>query len=416
MSKKIPEYIDIKTLINTYSTPLQIYDENSIRKNTRELIECFKQKFSFKQFFAVKALPNPHILKILIDEGCGLDCSSSSELKIAKMLKINSDNIIFTSNYTSKEDLNLAMEMGVIINLDDYSLIDKLYKISNTFPKKIFFRLNPGIGKTNGESESNILGGPNAKFGISPQNIMKCYELSKKYGCKEFGIHMMTGSCVMDNTYWKESIKILIDTINNIQNNLNIKINYINIGGGIGIPYKPEENKVNISELVNIIYETFTENNFMVPNLFMENGRYITGPYGWLVTKCLCKKLSFDKIFYGLDACMSNLMRPGMYNSYHHITILDKTKDLKKCNVVGTLCENNDWFAKDRLLPDSDIDDIFIIHDTGAHSHSMGFQYNGKLRAPEILINNEKKDLLIRRRELFDDYISTISKLHDVSL
>ena len=416
MSKKIPEYIDIKKLINKYSTPLQIYDEKGIRDNTRELIDNFKQKFTFKQFFAVKALPNPHILKILIDEGCGLDCSSSSELKIAKMLKINSENIIFTSNYTSKEDLKFAMEMGVIINLDDYSLIDKLYKINNIFPKKIFFRLNPGIGKTDGETESNILGGPNAKFGISPQNIIECYELSKNYGCKEFGIHMMTGSCVMNNKYWKESIKILIDTINNIQNNLNIKINYINIGGGIGIPYKPDESKINIKELVNIIYETFTENNFMVPNLFMENGRYITGPYGWLVTKCLCKKLSFDKIFYGLDACMSNLMRPGMYKSYHHITILDKTKNFKKSNVVGTLCENNDWFANDRLLPDADIDDIFIIHDTGAHSHSMGFQYNGKLRAPEVLINYEKKDLLIRRRENFDDYISTVSKHHDVSL
>jgi len=416
MNKKLPEYIDIKLLINKYSTPLQIYDENGIRENTKDLIDCFQQKFNFKQFFAVKALPNPYILKILLDEGCGLDCSSSSELKIAKMLEVETNNIIFTSNYTSEEDLRLALEMGVIINLDDYSLIDKLYNINNDYPKKIFFRLNPGIGKTNGESESNILGGPNAKFGISPENIMKCYEKSKKYGCKEFGIHMMTGSCVMDNSYWKESIKILIETINRIQNNLDIKIDYINIGGGIGIPYKPEDSKVNLEDLVNIIHETFTENNFVVPNLYMENGRYITGPYGWLISKCLCKKLSFDKIFYGLDACMSNLMRPGMYNSYHYISILNKDKNHKKSNVVGTLCENNDWFARDRMIPECDEDDIFIIHDTGAHSHSMGFQYNGKLRAPEVLINNEKKDLLIRRREIFDDYISTISKHHDVSL
>jgi len=308
------------------------------------------------------------------------------------------------------------MDMGVIINLDDYSLIDKLYKINNNFPKKLFFRLNPGIGKTNGESESNILGGPNAKFGISPENIMKCYEKSKKYGCEEFGIHMMTGSCVMDNSYWKESIKILIETINSIQDKLDIKINYINIGGGIGIPYKPEDSKVDLENLVNTVYETFTENNFVVPNLYMENGRYITGPYGWLISKCSCKKISFDKIFYGLDACMSNLMRPGMYNSYHHISILDKDKNLKVSNVVGTLCENNDWFAKDRLIPNCDEGDIFIIHDTGAHSHSMGFQYNGKLRAPEILIDIEKKDKLIRRRETFDDYISTVSKHRDVFL
>ena len=171
------------------------------------------------------------------------------------MLKVEPNNIIFTSNYTSEEDLKLAMDMGVIINLDDYSLIDKLYKINNKFPKKIFFRLNPGVGKTNGETESNILGGPNAKFGISPLNIVKCYELSKKYGCEEFGIHMMTGSCVMDNSYWKESIKILIETINSIQDKLDIKINYINIGGGIGIPYKPEDSKVNIEDLVNTVYK-----------------------------------------------------------------------------------------------------------------------------------------------------------------
>ena len=181
--------------------------------------------------------------------------------------------------------------MGVIINLDDYSLIDKLHKINNKFPKRIFFRLNPGIGKTNGETESNILGGPNAKFGISPSNILKCYKLSKKYGCEKFGIHMMTGSCVMDNLYWKESIKILIETINYIQRTLNIKIDYINIGGGIGIPYKPDELKVDIKELVNIINETFIENNFVVPNLYMENGRYITGPYGWLISKCSCIKI-----------------------------------------------------------------------------------------------------------------------------
>ena len=301
MNKNIPENIDIHNLIKKYSTPLQIYDETSIRNNVRELLSKFNLKFKFKQFFAVKALPNPHILKILIEEGCGLDCSSQSELKIAKMLNVDSKNIVFTSNYTSRDDLKLAQDMNVIINLDDYSLIRKLYDIYQKFPKTIFFRLNPGLGKTDTETKSNILGGPEAKFGISPENIIKSYDLAKIYGATEFGIHMMTGSCIMNNDYWKQSINILIDNIIEIEKTLSISIKYINIGGGIGIPYHPDEKRVDIDDLIDKIYSTFLERNFQVPELYMENGRYITGPYGWLLTKCLCVKLSFDKIFYGLD-------------------------------------------------------------------------------------------------------------------
>ena len=416
MSKEIPEYININELIKKYNTPLQIYDENMIKENVKELINSFSKKFTFKQFFAVKALPNPNILKILLDENCGLDCSSNTELRIAESFNIDPKRIIFTSNYTSYEDLKLAYDMKVIINLDDYSLIDKLYNIYNKFPDCIFFRLNPGIGKTDTETKSNILGGPYAKFGISSENIIKSYELAKNYGCKEFGIHMMTGSCVMNNNYWLKSINILIDNIQKIEKELEIKIKYVNIGGGIGIPYREEETKININDLVEKIYDLCLQRNYMIPELYMENGRYITGPYGWLVTKCLCKKLSFDKIFYGLDACMSNLMRPGMYNSYHYISILNKDKkDYNiNSNIVGTLCENNDWFARDRLLPECQENDIFIIHDTGAHSHSMGFQYNGKLRAPEVLFTKNNELKLIRRREKFEDYIVTINKNYDV--
>jgi len=409
MDKNIPFEKEIHKLLDQYGSPIYVYDEMGIKNTVKNLIHSFNKKFNFYHFFAVKALPNPNILKIITDQGSGLDCSSLTELKIANKLNIDPNRIIFTSNYTSTEDLKYAYDMGVIINLDDYSLINKLYNIYDKFPDKIFFRLNPGIGNTNSNVKSNILGGPQAKFGISSENIVDCYKLSKKYGCKEFGIHMMTGSCVLDNEYWIKSIQILIDNIIKIENEVDIKIKYVNIGGGIGIPYKPNDKSVNIELLVDNIYNVFIKNNRELPVLYMENGRYITGPHGWLVSKCNCVKKSFDSIYYGLDACMSNLMRPGMYNAYHYISVLNKNnEELLPVNVVGTLCENNDWFAQDRLLPPCDEGDIFIIHDVGAHSHSMGFQYNGKLRSGEILYTREKNFILIRRKETLEDYINTI--------
>ncbi len=409
MDKNIPFEKEIHKLLDQYGSPIYVYDEMGIKNTVKNLIHSFNKKFNFYHFFAVKALPNPNILKIITDQGSGLDCSSLTELKIANKLNIDPNRIIFTSNYTSTEDLKYAYDMGVIINLDDYSLINKLYNIYDKFPDKIFFRLNPGIGNTNSNVKSNILGGPQAKFGISPENIVDCYKLSKKLGCKEFGIHMMTGSCVLDNEYWIKSIQILIDNIIKIENEVDIKIKYVNIGGGIGIPYKPNDKSVNIELLVDNIYNVFIKNNRELPVLYMENGRYITGPHGWLVSKCNCVKKSFDSIYYGLDACMSNLMRPGMYNAYHYISVLNKNnEELLPVNVVGTLCENNDWFAQDRLLPPCDEGDIFIIHDVGAHSHSMGFQYNGKLRSGEILYTREKNFILIRRKETLEDYINTI--------
>ena len=409
MSKNIPFKNDINKLLDIYETPFYVYDENNIKNTMNNLINIFNKKFNFQHFFAVKALPNPNILKIIIEQGSGLDCSSLTELKIAESFKLNPNKIIFTSNYTSTEDLKYAYDMGVIINLDDYSLINKLYNIYNKFPDKIFFRLNPGIGNTDSVVKSNILGGPGAKFGISPENIIKCYKLSKKLGCKEYGIHMMTGSCVLDNGYWSKSIQILIDNIIKIENEVDIKIKYVNIGGGIGIPYKLDEKSVDINELVNNIYNIFIKNNRELPILYMENGRYITGPHGWLISKCNCVKKSFNSVYYGLDACMSNLMRPGMYNSYHHISVLNKNNnDLMPANVVGTLCENNDWFAKERLLPLCNENDIFIIHDVGAHSHSMGFQYNGKLRSSEILYTKKNEFKIIRKKETFNDYLINI--------
>ena len=393
----------LQYLCEKYDTPLQLYDEKMIRENVRELIKTFSEKFFFKQFFAVKALPNPVILKILLEEGCGLDCSSTSELYIAEKLGVSGENIMFTSNYTSKNDLKKALDINCIINLDDLSLVHDLNDVASQFPKLISFRLNPGIGKTHSETSSNILGGPKAKFGISVDNILEAYKYAKKYGAERFGIHMMTGSCILNNEYWKETITILINTIKKIEKELEINFEFINIGGGLGIPYKPEESRININQLTDIIYQTFIENKYLPNNLYMENGRYITGPYGWLISKCHVIKESFGQTYYGLDSCMANLMRPGMYKAYHHISIPDKKNNEKHyANIVGTLCENNDWFAKNRLISKAEVGDIFVIHDTGAHSHSMGFQYNGKLRAPEVLFTSENNFKLIRNRETIE--------------
>ena len=393
----------LQYLCEKYDTPLQLYDEKMIRENVRELIKTFSEKFFFKQFFAVKALPNPVILKILLEEGCGLDCSSTSELYIAEKLGVSGENIMFTSNYTSKNDLKKALDINCIINLDDLSLVHDLNDVASQFPKLISFRLNPGIGKTHSETSSNILGGPKAKFGISPDNILEAYKYAKKYGAERFGIHMMTGSCILNNEYWKETITILINTIKKIEKELEINFEFINIGGGLGIPYKPEESRININQLTDIIYQTFIENKYLPNNLYMENGRYITGPYGWLISKCHVIKESFGQTYYGLDSRMANLMRPGMYKAYHHISIPDKKNNEKHyANIVGTLCENNDWFAKNRLISKAEVGDIFVIHDTGAHSHSMGFQYNGKLRAPEVLFTSENNFKLIRNRETIE--------------
>jgi diaminopimelate decarboxylase len=406
---------DLRHLVETFGSPLQIYDGSLIVENQKKFINTMTSNFpNFKQYFAVKALPNPHILKLLINNGSYLDCSSRIELEIAKNLGLSGNKIMFTSNYTSKDDLAYAKKLGAIINLDDISLIDDLASLGD-MPELLSFRLNPGIGRTDSETVSNVLGGPDAKFGIPPFQIVEAFKKAKDLGVKKFGIHMMTGSNVTELSYWEELIDILFKNIVNIKNSVDIHPSFINIGGGIGIPYKLDQPKIDINEFSSLIRASITQKiqlyNIPEPDLYMENGRFITGPYGWLISKCNVIKNTYAK-YCGLDACMSNLMRPGMYGAYHHITVLGKenSENTEKVNVVGTLCENNDWFAKDRVLPVVEIGDIFIIHDTGAHSHSMGFQYNGKLRCAEIIIFNGSTNGMhyIRRKETIDDYLSTI--------
>ena len=406
---------DIKQLVRIYGTPLQIYDGTMIIENQQNFMNLMKNNFpTFRQYFAAKALPNPHVLKMLIENGSYLDCSSSVELEIANNLGLRGNQIMFTSNYTSKDDLKFAKKLNAIINLDDISLIDDLASLGE-MPELLCFRLNPGIGKTDSETVSNILGGPDAKFGIPTFQIVEAFKKAKELGVKKFGIHMMTGSNVLNLDYWDDLIKILFENINNIKNSLDIHPSFINIGGGIGIPYKPNDPKIDIEAFSNKIRASITREiqlyNIPEPDLYMENGRFITGPYGWLISKCNVIKNTYAK-YCGLDATMSNLMRPGMYGAYHHISIVGKDKETKfeTVNVVGTLCENNDWFAKNRELPIVEVGDLFVIHDTGAHSHSMGFQYNGKLRCGEVIIFDGKIDGMhyIRRKETIDDYLSTI--------
>lgn len=419
-------YDVIDRLSNKYGTPFYIYDENGIIRNATNFMNTFKKYIpSFKQYFAVKALPNTSIMKILKDCGMGFDCSSVTEINLVNMLETKSD-IIYSSNYTSTDDLaTMLNEMkenpDIILNLDDIDGLENLMFVCNNLnykiPEIISFRLNPLLGNTNSETKSNILGGTDTKFGIPSTKIINAYKLAKNIGIKKFGIHVMAGSCVMDIQYWKQLIDILFVSIADIYKNVGITFDFIDLGGGIGIPYHPDTPEINIDDLAKLISDSLNYNtkkyNISLPTICMENGRYITGPYGWLVSRCKSIKIGYNDVkYYGLDACMSNLMRPGMYESYHHITIpriIDHTEQ-EEVNIVGTLCENNDWFAKKRLLStDIKKNDIFIIHDVGAHGHCMGFQYNGKLRSAEFLMNGTTFDdiKMIRRKEEFDDIFRT---------
>lgn len=386
-----------------------LYSRHVIEIRSKILLSIFKTEFpDFVNYFAVKALPNPHILKILLDLGMGLDCSSESELLIAKSLDVPSEKIIFTSNYTSKEDLLLARKMNVMINLDDYSLIEDLKEVCEDngldFPEFMFFRVNPGIGKTDSETKSNVLGGPNAKFGIEPSKIKLSIEKATEYGMKEYGIHVMTGSNVLDPEYFYE----LSRTIKNIIVDNKLRPKVLNLGGGLGIPYTKDKKDLHIGKVVDNIKLGLEDLDVKV---VMENGRYITGPAGFLFTKVQVIKEAFGKKYLGVNACMSNLMRPGMYGAHHDILNYSaKEEDLEKMEtyqIVGNLCENNDWFGKDRDLARTKVGDILIIGDAGAHSHSMGFQYNGKLRCAEYLMEKDKVRV-IRRKEKYEDYMRTV--------
>ena len=400
---------EMSEIIKSYPTPFHIYDENAIRQNARNFLKAFGKLNGFKQYFAVKALPNPHILRILHEEGFGVDCSSLPELMLAEKVGIVGEEIMFSSNDTPSNEFIKAKELGAIINLDDISHIESLEE-SAGIPKVICLRYNPGPARTG----NVIIGKPEeAKYGLTREQMFEAYKILKKKGAERFGIHTMLISNELSEDYFIETARMLFALAVEIKNKTGIKIEFVNLGGGIGIPYKPEQNAVSyeiITEGINRSYkDTLEKNGLGNVKIYMECGRVITGPYGFLVTKVIHLKQTY-KNYVGTDASMANLMRPGMYGAYHHITVLGK-EDVPHdhmYDVTGSLCENNDKFAIDRKLPEIEIGDILVIHDTGAHGFAMGFNYNGKLRSAELLLRPNGEVMAIRRAETVNDYFATL--------
>ncbi len=400
---------EIIKIIKRYQTPFHIYDQKQIIENAKRLNRAFLWNKGFREYFAVKALPNPYILEILKGEGFGADCSSYAELILAQKVGFRGEDIMFTSNDTSAKEYVKAKDLGAIINLDDISHIEFLEKHAG-IPDIICFRYNPGKLR----SGNVLIGKPEeAKYGLTREQLFKAYKIMKQKGVKRFGLHTMVASNELNPQYFVDTANMLFDLVLEIHKTLGIQFEFINIGGGIGIPYRLDQKPVNLELLSGKIEKAYKQkivkNKLGSIKLFMENGRMVTGPYGYLVTTVLHKKDIYKK-YVGLDASMANLMRPGMYGAYHHITILGKEgkPNTNIYDVTGSLCENNDKFAIDRSLPKVDIGDILVIHDTGAHGHAMGFNYNGKLRSAELLLEPNGNVSLIRRAETVDDYFATL--------
>jgi diaminopimelate decarboxylase len=399
----------LEQIIATHPTPFHIYDEKAIRENARALTEHFSWAPGFREYFAVKATPNPYIMKILKDEGFGADCSSMPELILADKIGLSGSQIMFSSNDTPYQEYEKAKELGAIINLDDISHIPYLEKHVG-LPGLLCFRYNPGPLR-----EGNaIIGKPEeAKYGFTKDQLLDGYRVIKEKGVQRFGLHTMIASNELDPYYFVETAKMLFDLVVEVKKALDIRIEFVNIGGGIGIPYKPEQKTVDlgiISKGLQKAYGEIIEPAGLDPvNIYMEMGRMITGPYGYLVTRVRHLKNTYKK-YVGLDASMANLMRPAIYGAYHHITVMGK-EDQKPgtiYDVTGSLCENNDKFAIDRGLPEVEVGDIVVIHDAGAHGHAMGFNYNGKLRSAELLLKPDGSIEQIRRAETMEDYFNTL--------
>lgn len=402
---------DLEAMATKWPTPFHIYDASAISRNAEALKAAFKWNKGFREYFAVKATPNPYILKLLSKHGFGCDCSSLAELVLSEKAGVTGENIMFTSNDTPSEEFLKAYELGAILNLDDISHWSFLLETIKEVPELMCCRYNPGPVR-----EGNaIIGRPEeAKYGMTREQIFKCYEMMRDAGVKRFGIHTMLASNELDRRYIVETSEMLFKLAVELNESLGIKIEFVNIGGGIGIPYKPDEEPVNLELLGQEIREAYKK--IIEPSqlgeiaLFMECGRSITGPYGYLVSRVLHFKDTY-RHYAGLDACMSNLMRPALYGAYHEIIVPGKENSSDKLlyDVTGSLCENNDKFAIGRNLPRLERGDFVVICDAGAHGHAMGFQYNGKLRSAELLLEEDGNVRQIRRAETLDDYFATLS-------
>jgi diaminopimelate decarboxylase len=415
-SQKLPfDKEQIEAIIAKYPTPFHIYDERAIRENARRLNAAFAWAPGFKEYFAVKATPNPRIIQMLREEGFGADCSSLTELILAERVGLAGTDIMFTSNDTPIEEFQKARELGAMINLDDISHISYLEEWTG-LPELLCFRYNPGPLKQG----NAIIGSPEeAKYGLTKPQLFEAYQTVKDKGVKRFGLHTMVASNELDSNYFVETARILLELVVELSREIGIVFEFVNLGGGIGIPYRPGQNPVDlevVSQGVRRLYDDLIAGRGLAPlKIYMENGRMVTGPYGYLVTRALHKKEIY-KNYIGLDACMANLMRPALYGSYHHITVMGKEEwptDMVY-DVTGSLCENNDKFAIDRQLPRIDRGDIVVIHDTGAHGHAMGFNYNGKLRSAELLLKPDGAVELIRRAETPADYFATLNLDPDI--
>ncbi len=400
----------IKKITEDYPTPFHIYDEKGIRENARMLNKAFSWNKGFKEYFAVKATPNPHIIKILHEEGCGVDCSSLTELMLAEALGITGEEIMFSSNATPAEEFVKARDLDAYINLDDFTHIDFLEKVAG-LPKTISCRYNPGgVLKIS----NTIMDNPgDAKYGFTKEQLIEGYKKLMDKGVEHFGIHAFLASNIVSDEYYPKLASILFELAVELKEKTGADIKFINLSGGIGVPYKPGEEANDIMLIGEGVRKAFEK--ILVPAglgevaIYTELGRYMLAPYGHLVSTATHEK-NIYKEYIGLDSCAVDLMRPAMYNAYHHITVLGK-EDLPhdhKYDITGSLCENNDKFAVDRMLPKIDIGDYIAIHDTGAHGQSMGYNYNGKLKSAELLLKEDGSVQMIRRAETPKDYFATL--------
>ena len=415
MKKPFVTKEQIEEIAKTYPTPFHIYDEKGIRETARALFKAFSWNKGFKEYFAVKATPNPFIMNILRSEGCGFDCSSYTELLLSGQVGAEGHEIMFSSNATPDDDFRLAYKMGALINLDDFTHIDVLDKLTG-IPEFISCRYNPGGVFTLGETREGfqVMDNPgDAKYGMTRAQIAEAFTRLSAMGAKEFGIHAFLASNTLSNDYYPALARILFQLAAELKAETGVHITFINLSGGVGIPYRPEQPANDIAVIGEGVRRAYEE--VLVPAgmgdvaLYTELGRFMTGPYGHLVTRAIHEKHIY-KEYIGVDACACNLMRPAMYGSYHHITVMGKEDQPcdHKYDIAGSLCENNDKFAVDRMLPKIDMGDLLVIHDTGAHGFSMGYNYNGKLRSAELLLKEDGSVELIRRAETPEDYFRTL--------
>jgi diaminopimelate decarboxylase len=392
----------IENIISEFGSPVYVYDEKGIKETVERINSAFSWAKCYKNYFAVKATPTPKILELLHEAGMGFDCSSFTELKMAEKLRIKNNDLFFTSNNTTKKDYELAIELGAIINIDDITQVPVFVEaLEGRSYKSVALRYNPG----NLHSGNVIIGNPvEAKFGMSLEQLIEGYKILTEQNIDELGLHAMIASNELDTDYFATTAKIMKNAVKEIERKISRKISFINIGGGFGVNYSPKDKEFDIELASKKIRNELKENGLTV---LTENGRYVTGPNGYLITK-VNYVMDKHKSYIGVDASMHNLMRPGMYGAYHHISILGKEGTHKTYDVVGSLCENNDKFAVDRQLPEVVPGDIAIIHDAGAHGHSMGFNYNGSLRSAEVLLKEDGSFKLIRRAETVEDYFRTI--------